>query len=171
MRKFFLLLSAASVLLVGFAVGVTARYESTQPFVAPVPEVAVTEGAADRLAGSLRVRTISSEDPVELFDRIGSRERCSRCDRRPLSGRSNRSAIVCSRLGLVEVALSHNGRRTRAGAMSITPEASTGHVNELMILLSLMAATPLQSAPVVGDSALHSRRLLVSAASVPPETQ
>jgi hypothetical protein len=55
--------------------------------------------------------------------------------------------------------------------MSITPEASTGHVNELMILLSLMAATPLQSAPVVGDSALHSRRLLVSAASVPPETQ
>jgi carboxypeptidase PM20D1 len=64
MRKFFLLVSAASVLLVGFAVGVTARYESTQPFVAPAPEVAIPEGAADRLASSLRIQTISSEDPA-----------------------------------------------------------------------------------------------------------
>ena len=67
MRKFFLLLGAASVLFLGFAVGVTARYRSTQPFVRPVPEVAIPEGAADRLAASLRIQTISSEDPA-AFD-------------------------------------------------------------------------------------------------------
>jgi carboxypeptidase PM20D1 len=66
MRKFFLLLGAALVLLVGFAVAVTARYESAQPPVQPVPEVAIPDGAAERLAGSLRIRTISSEDPAAV---------------------------------------------------------------------------------------------------------
>ena len=67
MRKFFLLLAAALVLFVGFTVAVTARYESVQPPVQPVPEVAIPDGAAERLAGSLRIRTISSEDPA-AFD-------------------------------------------------------------------------------------------------------
>jgi carboxypeptidase PM20D1 len=72
MRKFFLLLGAASVLFVGFAVGVTARYESTQPFVRPVAEVAIPDGAADRPAGSLRIQTISSEDPAAFDPRTFS---------------------------------------------------------------------------------------------------
>jgi carboxypeptidase PM20D1 len=64
MRKFLLLLSAALTLSVGFAVAVTARYESVQLPVQPISEVAIPDGAAERLAGSLRIRTISSEDPV-----------------------------------------------------------------------------------------------------------
>ena len=67
MRTFFVLLGAASVLFVGFTVAVTARYHSEQPTVKPVPEVAIPDGAAERLAGSLRIRTISSEDPA-AFD-------------------------------------------------------------------------------------------------------
>ena len=64
MRKLLLLLGAALVLFVGFTGAVTARYESAQQSVRPVPEVAISEGAADRLAGSLRIQTISSEDPA-----------------------------------------------------------------------------------------------------------
>src|SRR5512134_163194 len=67
MRTFFLLLAAALVLFVGFTVAVTARYEFAQPPVQPAPEVAIPGGAAERLAGSLRIRTISSDDPV-AFD-------------------------------------------------------------------------------------------------------
>ena len=67
MNKFFLLLAAALVLFVGFTVAVTARYESAQPPVQPAPKVAIPGGAAERLAGSLRIRTISSEDPA-AFD-------------------------------------------------------------------------------------------------------
>jgi carboxypeptidase PM20D1 len=67
MRTFFLLLGAALVLFVGFAVAVTGRYESAQPPVQPAPEVAIPNGAAERLAGSLRIRTISSEDSA-AFD-------------------------------------------------------------------------------------------------------
>jgi carboxypeptidase PM20D1 len=72
MRKFFLLPGAASVLFVGFAVAVTARYESTQPFVRRVAEVAIPDGAAGRLAGSLRIQTISSEDPAAFDPRTFS---------------------------------------------------------------------------------------------------
>jgi carboxypeptidase PM20D1 len=67
MRQFFLLLVAALVLFVGFTVAVTARYESAHPPVQPAPKVAIPGGAAERLAGSLRIRTISSEDPA-AFD-------------------------------------------------------------------------------------------------------
>jgi carboxypeptidase PM20D1 len=66
MRKFLLLVGVALALFVGFTVAVTARYESTQVPVQLAPEVAIPEGAADRLAGSLRIRTISSEDPAEF---------------------------------------------------------------------------------------------------------
>jgi carboxypeptidase PM20D1 len=67
MRKFFILLGAALVLFVAFTVAVTARYHSERPPVQPVPEVAIPDAAAERLAGSLRIRTISSEDPA-AFD-------------------------------------------------------------------------------------------------------
>jgi carboxypeptidase PM20D1 len=67
MRKFLLLLSAALLLFVGFTGAVTARYDSTPPFVLPVPAVPIPEGAPNRLAGSLRIPTISSEDPA-VFD-------------------------------------------------------------------------------------------------------
>src|SRR5512134_1626931 len=67
MRTFFLLLAAALVLFVGFTVAVTARYESAPPPVQPAPEVAIPSGASERLAGSLRIRTISSDDPA-AFD-------------------------------------------------------------------------------------------------------
>jgi carboxypeptidase PM20D1 len=67
MRESFLLLGASLVLFVGFTGGVTARYESAQVLVQPAPNVAIPPGAAERLAGSLRIRTISSEDPA-AFD-------------------------------------------------------------------------------------------------------
>jgi carboxypeptidase PM20D1 len=67
MRKFFVLLGAALVLFVGFTVAVTARYHSEQPPVQPIPKVSIPDKAADRLAGSLRIRTVSSEDPA-AFD-------------------------------------------------------------------------------------------------------
>lgn len=67
MRKLLVLLGAALVPFVGFTVAVTARYHSEQPTVQPVPEVSIPDGAAERLAGSLRIRTVSSEDP-NAFD-------------------------------------------------------------------------------------------------------
>ena len=67
MKNFFLMFGLGLALLVGFTVAVTARYELTQPPVAAVPEVAIPDGAAQRLAGSLRIPTISSEDPA-AFD-------------------------------------------------------------------------------------------------------
>ena len=67
MKKSFLMLGLALVLFVGFTAAVTARYESVQPVVEPVPEVTIPDGAAQRLAGSLRMPTISSENPA-AFD-------------------------------------------------------------------------------------------------------
>jgi carboxypeptidase PM20D1 len=67
MKTFFLLFAAALMLFVGFTVAATARYELAQPPVPPAPTVAIPGGAAERLAGSLRIRTISSEDPA-AFD-------------------------------------------------------------------------------------------------------
>jgi carboxypeptidase PM20D1 len=72
MRKLSLLLGTAFVPLLGLSGAVTARYESAEPPVPPAPNVAISEGAAGRLAASLRFRTISSEDPnafaVEAFE-------------------------------------------------------------------------------------------------------
>jgi len=66
MRKLLFLLGAAAVLLVGVSLVRTARYGSTPSGIDPVPRVAVPEGAAERLAGSLRIPTISHEDPAGL---------------------------------------------------------------------------------------------------------
>ena len=67
LRAFLLLLVAAVVSLVGFTLVRTARYGSAQPAVDPAPDVAIPEGAAERLAGALRIPTISHEDPA-AFD-------------------------------------------------------------------------------------------------------
>src|SRR5688572_4217932 len=60
------LLGAAFVLAGGVALVHTARYESVQPVVAPAPELAISGAAAERLAGSLRIATISADNPAEF---------------------------------------------------------------------------------------------------------
>lgn len=67
MRKPLLLLIAVVVLFVGFILARTARYGSVPPPVVSAAEVAIPKPAAERLAGSLRFPTISSEDPA-AFD-------------------------------------------------------------------------------------------------------
>ena len=65
--RLLLLPATAFVLLAGFTLAHTARYESVQPSVAPAERVAISEGAAERLAGSLRIPTVSAEEPA-AFD-------------------------------------------------------------------------------------------------------
>src|SRR5918994_6962712 len=67
MKQFFLIFGLALVLFIGFTAALTARYDSVQSLVEPVPAVTIPDGAAQRLAGSLRIPTISSEDPA-AFD-------------------------------------------------------------------------------------------------------
>ncbi|HET7295293.1 MAG TPA: M20 family peptidase [Vicinamibacteria bacterium] len=67
MTKLLLLLGVAFALLAVVVAVRTARYESGAPPVEPAPEVALPEGAAERLAGSLRFATLSHEDPA-AFD-------------------------------------------------------------------------------------------------------
>lgn len=66
MRKVLLLTSAAAVLLVGITLARTVLHRRAEPSVEPAPVVAVAEGAPERLAGSLRIRTIAPEDPVTI---------------------------------------------------------------------------------------------------------
>ena len=61
-----LLVVTALLLLVGFALARTARYESPQPVVESAPDISIPEGAAERLAGAVRIPTISHEDPSEF---------------------------------------------------------------------------------------------------------
>jgi carboxypeptidase PM20D1 len=74
MRKLVLLLATGLVLLAGLGVVLTASYVSTRLPVSPAPEIAVPPGAADRLAGAIRIPTISAEDPAafdaEAFQRF-----------------------------------------------------------------------------------------------------
>jgi carboxypeptidase PM20D1 len=53
--------------LAGVALGRTALYGSTASAVESAPQIAIPEGAAERLAGALRFPTISPEDPA-AFD-------------------------------------------------------------------------------------------------------
>ena len=64
MRRIFLLLGSALAVLVAFSVVLAARYDSVQPRVTPAPSVTIPEGAAERLAGAIRIPTISAEDPA-----------------------------------------------------------------------------------------------------------
>ena len=55
------------MLLVGVIVARTLRYQPTAPTVRPLSNVAIPAGAAERLAGSIRIPTISHENPA-AFD-------------------------------------------------------------------------------------------------------
>lgn len=69
-RRFTLVLLSglgAVVLLIGFTLARAAFYGSAQLAVDPLPDIAIPEGAAERLAGSLRIPTLSHEDP-DAFD-------------------------------------------------------------------------------------------------------
>lgn len=57
----------ATVLLAAVILARTASYESAAPTVEPAPAVALREGAAERLGGSIRIPTVSHEDPG-VFD-------------------------------------------------------------------------------------------------------
>ena len=67
MRRTLLVSSVTVVMLVGVVLARTARYDSVQPPVTPVKPVEIPAGAAERLAGAIRIRTISHEDPA-AFD-------------------------------------------------------------------------------------------------------
>jgi carboxypeptidase PM20D1 len=67
MRKLLLLIATAFVLTAGFTVVLTARYLPVESPVVAAGDVAVPEGAADRLASAVRIRTISADD-AEVFD-------------------------------------------------------------------------------------------------------
>jgi carboxypeptidase PM20D1 len=66
-RKAFLITGAVIVLLAGSIVIRTVGYGSAQLAVEPAPSIDISKGAAERLAGALRIRTISHEDP-RAFD-------------------------------------------------------------------------------------------------------
>ncbi|HEU0298768.1 MAG TPA: M20 family peptidase [Longimicrobium sp.] len=66
-RRLLLLLGSVVALLVAVALVRTARFRPAESAVAPAPAVAVPAGAAERLAGAVRIRTISHEDPA-AFD-------------------------------------------------------------------------------------------------------
>src|SRR5688572_6678659 len=70
MKTISLVAGAALLLLVGFTVIMTARYDAVQLPVEPAPAVSVGHDAAERLAGALRIRTISAEDRG-AFDAAG----------------------------------------------------------------------------------------------------
>src|SRR5687768_4062662 len=67
MKKTLLLIGLAFVVLLGVTLVRTFTFVSDQHSVELAPEVAIREGAAERLAGSLRLPTISHEDP-SAFD-------------------------------------------------------------------------------------------------------
>jgi hypothetical protein len=73
MRKLLLPLATALALLGGFSVALTARYVSNHTPVTPAPEVPVSAQAAERLAGAIRIRTISAEDATALMRRHSGR--------------------------------------------------------------------------------------------------
>src|SRR5688572_13847881 len=67
MRREFLLLVGAVAILAGVTLAYTGRGESLEPAVASVLDTPVSPGAAERLAGAVRIPTISAEDPL-AFD-------------------------------------------------------------------------------------------------------
>jgi carboxypeptidase PM20D1 len=66
MKKPLVILVTAVALLAGFSVVLTARYVSTQSSVEPALETMVPPEAPDRLAGAIRIPTISTEDPASF---------------------------------------------------------------------------------------------------------
>lgn len=67
MRRVLLILGAGVLLLAGIVLVRTLRFQSRQAVVERTPEVALLPGAVERLAGSVRIATISHEDST-AFD-------------------------------------------------------------------------------------------------------
>jgi hypothetical protein len=67
MKRFVLVVAAMLLLLTGVMLVRTLRYQSEQPEVKTIPEVAVPQAAAERLAGAVHIPTISHEDSA-AFD-------------------------------------------------------------------------------------------------------
>jgi carboxypeptidase PM20D1 len=66
MKTLVVMLGTALMLLAGFSAVLTARYVSTQSPAAPALETPIPAGAPDRLAGAIRIPTISGEDPASF---------------------------------------------------------------------------------------------------------
>jgi carboxypeptidase PM20D1 len=67
MRKLGELLGYAIAVLIVFSIVLTARYDSVRARVEPAPSVTIADGASERLAGAIRIQTVSAEDPA-AFD-------------------------------------------------------------------------------------------------------
>lgn len=66
MRRLLLLLGSVVLLLAGVVVARTLSYGSSELEIEPAPEVAIDDGAAERLAGAIRIATISPEDSADF---------------------------------------------------------------------------------------------------------
>lgn len=62
------LTSGTVILLAGFVIARTTGYKFSQPVVQPKPQFTTPAGAAGRLAGALRIPTVSPEDPAVFND-------------------------------------------------------------------------------------------------------
>jgi carboxypeptidase PM20D1 len=67
MKKVLLLIGTALAVTAGLTAVLTARYVPTESAVLPADHVAIPTGAAERLAGAIRIRTISADDAA-AFD-------------------------------------------------------------------------------------------------------
>ena len=66
MRKIAMAVGSAIALLFGVVFVRTLGYQAPELVVAPAPAVAIPAGAVDRFAGSIRIPTISHEDPAAM---------------------------------------------------------------------------------------------------------
>jgi carboxypeptidase PM20D1 len=66
LRTALILIAGAAGLVIALATVRTARLGSAQASGEPVPDLAIREGAADRLGGAIRIPTISHEDPARF---------------------------------------------------------------------------------------------------------
>ena len=84
-RRILLRLGGPLMVLAGVTLAQTARVGSAQqPFMPPAPSVPIPAGAAERLAGSLRIQTISTEDLPRSRRTLSGR--CTRIVRRRSPG-------------------------------------------------------------------------------------
>jgi carboxypeptidase PM20D1 len=65
-RRILILIVSAFLLLVGIMVVRALRFEPVQPVIQRVPQVGIHAGAAERLARSIRIPTISHDDPASV---------------------------------------------------------------------------------------------------------
>ncbi len=66
MKRLLVMLGSLIVLLVAVILLRTLRYRQVQAAVPPAPDIAIADGAAERLAGAVRIATISHEKPADF---------------------------------------------------------------------------------------------------------